>query len=312
MKSYCQNLNWDSAQAVGEGYFAGNFVNHLVLLFEHGLHQTSHIPGLLLRWPPPGTIPVTCLVHAASSNTPHAAFSSTPHAASSNAPHAASSITSCCILQHTSCCILPHTSCCFLQHQILALLTRQPSSHSKKHIGASCSFSRQASATVTRLSHTSTHIHTHKHTTHWRTHTHTLTYSLLLHTLCISFTMFVHTHAVSRTQLYKSHTDVLLPTPHAKMAHNFWVPRAGNLLPMAMVPSKWQRGSKAALPQFTCAAAAGEFGSAVFLCAVCQCASVCHNMMRCCGSGDWFWEWFYFWQCYYPFDPCLIFCADVG
>ena len=104
---------------------------------------------------------------------------------------------SCCILQHTSCCILPHTSCCFLQHQILALLTRQPSSHSKKHIGASCSFSRQASATVTRLHNKHTDSDGPRHISHARTHTQAHTYTLIS-----TQHIGAHTHTHSPTHCY--------------------------------------------------------------------------------------------------------------
>jgi len=46
------NLDCDSAQATGEVRLTPNFANHLVMLFKYGLHQKSHIPGLLLSQPP--------------------------------------------------------------------------------------------------------------------------------------------------------------------------------------------------------------------------------------------------------------------
>jgi len=46
------NLDCDSAQATGEVRLTPNFANHLVMLFKYGLHQKSHIPGLLLGQPP--------------------------------------------------------------------------------------------------------------------------------------------------------------------------------------------------------------------------------------------------------------------
>ena len=42
------NLDCDSAQATGEVRLTPSFANHLVMLFKYGLHQKSHIPGLLL------------------------------------------------------------------------------------------------------------------------------------------------------------------------------------------------------------------------------------------------------------------------
>jgi len=46
------NLDCDSAQATGEVRLTPNFANHLIMLFKYGLHQKSHIPGLLLIQPP--------------------------------------------------------------------------------------------------------------------------------------------------------------------------------------------------------------------------------------------------------------------
>jgi len=46
------NLDCDSAQATGEVRLTPSFANHLVMLFKYGLHQKSHIPGLLLSQPP--------------------------------------------------------------------------------------------------------------------------------------------------------------------------------------------------------------------------------------------------------------------
>jgi poly(3-hydroxyalkanoate) synthetase len=46
------NLDCDSAQATWEVRLTPNFANHLVMLIKYGLHQKSHIPGLLLSQPP--------------------------------------------------------------------------------------------------------------------------------------------------------------------------------------------------------------------------------------------------------------------
>ena len=48
VKSQCQNVYRDSAQAIGEGHSA--FVDHLVILFEHGLHQKVNSSDDPLRY----------------------------------------------------------------------------------------------------------------------------------------------------------------------------------------------------------------------------------------------------------------------
>ena len=48
VNSQCQNLNGDSAQTTGGAHLAPNFGNHLVMLFDYGLHQKRNIPGPLL------------------------------------------------------------------------------------------------------------------------------------------------------------------------------------------------------------------------------------------------------------------------
>jgi hypothetical protein len=39
----CQNLNWNSAKTTGVVQLTPNFVDHLVMLIKHDLHQKNHI-----------------------------------------------------------------------------------------------------------------------------------------------------------------------------------------------------------------------------------------------------------------------------
>ena len=53
----CQNLNWISAQTTGVVQLTPNFVDHLVLLIKHDLHQKNHIFRTFAQLTPSDIIP---------------------------------------------------------------------------------------------------------------------------------------------------------------------------------------------------------------------------------------------------------------